>query len=115
MPMSNLPNGVDVSDALTPEFSTILSPTALEFVATLERAFGERRRALLQKRVERQARIDAGELPQFLSETATIRNDPTWCVAPIPADLQRRHVEITGPTERKMLINALNSGADVFM
>ncbi|MEP7199521.1 MAG: malate synthase A [Chloroflexota bacterium] len=87
---------------------------ALDFVAKLEREFGARRRALLAQRHERQRAIDAGHLPGFLSETAAVRA-ADWQVAPIPADLQKRWVEITGPTDRKMVINALNSGADVFM
>ena len=113
--MNDLPHGVQISGALTPEFSTILTRDAIDFLAQIERAFGARRRDLLAQRAARQARIDAGELPNFLPETARVRDDATWRVAPIPADLQWRHIEITGPTERKMLINALNSGADVFM
>src|SRR5574341_2571261 len=73
------------------------------------------RRKLLQKRVERQAEIDAGIMPNFLSATKGIRDDAAWKVAPIPADLQNRRIEITGPVERKMMINAFNSGANVFM
>ena len=113
--MTKFSDGILLTGAITPEFSAILTPAALDFVAALDRAFGARRRALLQKRAERQTRIDAGEMPDFLPETANVRGDPAWRVAPIPADLQARHTEITGPTERKMLINALNSGADVFM
>ena len=109
------PEGVTITGPITPEYQTVLTPAALSFVATLHRAFDPRRRELLQKRAERQIKIDRGELPDFLPETAPIRSDRSWHVAPIPSDLQRRHVEITGPTERKMLINALNSGADVFM
>jgi malate synthase len=110
-----MPENVQISAEITPEFATVLTPDALNFIAKLEREFGARRRALLQKRVERQKRIDAGEMPDFLQETARVRNDDSWRVAPIPDDLQKRFVEITGPTERKMMINALNSGADVFM
>ncbi len=109
------PGGVRVTGPIPPEFALILTPGALGFVARLERTFGPRRRELLQERVARQAALNSGRLPDFLSETAAIRNDLSWSVAPVPADLQKRHVEITGPTERKMLINALNSGADVFM
>jgi len=109
------PAGVTVTGPITPEYQTVLTPEGLSFVATLQRAFDPRRRELLQMRAERQLKIDRGELPDFLPETAPIRVDRSWHVAPIPPDLQRRHVEITGPTERKMLINALNSGADVFM
>jgi malate synthase len=92
----------------------ILTPEALAFVAGLHRRFDARRRELLAARVERQARFDAGELPDFLPETADIR-ESDWTVAPIPADLQDRRVEITGPVDRKMIINALNCGAKVFM
>ena len=109
------PEGVTVTGPITPEYQAVLTPAALSFVARLQRAFNPRRLELLQRRAERQLKIDRGELPDFLPETAPIRSDRSWRVAPIPPDLQRRHVEITGPTERKMLINALNSGADVFM
>ena len=110
-----LPDGVHLAGEVTPPFAEVLTPEALSFVAQLDRAFGDRRRALLERRIERQAAIDAGQLPDFLSETASIRGDRDWKVAPIPDDLQERHVEITGPAERKMMINALNSGASVFM
>jgi len=108
------PDGVEVTAPLSARYDEVLTPEALQLLATLERAFRARRRELLQKREQRQARIDAGEMPTFLPETRSIR-EADWQVAPIPADLQRRWVEITGPTERKMLINALNSGADIFM
>src|SRR2546428_1089290 len=91
----------------------VLTPQALEFVARLQREFGERRLELLGLRDDRQRRLDAGEMPQFLS-TSSVR-DSAWKVARAPKDLQDRRVEITGPTDRKMLINALNSGARVFM
>jgi malate synthase len=97
-----------------PGFDEILTPEALSFVAKLEREFGERRRTLLQKRIERQAEIDAGKLPEFLTSTENIRKG-SWKVAPTPADLQKRWVEITGPTDRKMMINAFNCEADIFM
>jgi len=109
------PEGVQVSAQITPEFAEILTPEAMRFVAKLEREFRERRHDLLNRRAERQAAIDAGEFPEFLVATQRIRADPAWRVAPVPDDLQKRHVEITGPADRKMLINALNSGADVFM
>ncbi|MCB0153467.1 MAG: malate synthase A, partial [Anaerolineae bacterium] len=109
-----LPTGVEILAPISPEFAEILTPAALEFVVTLEREFRPRRAELLQKRAERQARIDAGELPDFLPETAAIRNS-NWRIGPIPDDLQHRRVEITGPVDRKMVINALNSGANVFM
>ncbi|NBO18267.1 MAG: malate synthase A [Proteobacteria bacterium] len=100
--------------SMKPGYDVILTPEAMAFVQALEERFGERRRALLKKRVERQKRIDAGELPDFLPETKSIR-DAEWKVAPIPLPLQDRRVEITGPVEPKMIINALNSGAKVFM
>ncbi|HEV2817242.1 MAG TPA: malate synthase A [Allosphingosinicella sp.] len=92
----------------------VLTPEALAFVAGLHRRFDGRRQALLAARVERQRAFDAGALPDFLPETAAIRAGD-WSVAPIPADLIDRRVEITGPTDRKMVINALNSGAQAFM
>jgi malate synthase len=99
---------------MSPGYSEILTPEALQFVATLVREFGPTREELLERRKHRQAAIDAGVMPDFLPETAHIR-EGDWTVAPIPADLQDRRVEITGPVDRKMIINALNSGAKVFM
>ncbi|HEX9331792.1 MAG TPA: malate synthase A [Anaerolineales bacterium] len=96
------------------EFAQILTPEALQFIEKLEREFSPRRRQLLNERTKRQAAIDAGEFPDFLPSTQHIRED-YWKVAPIPDDMQSRRVEITGPTDRKMMINALNSGANVFM
>src|SRR3982074_742619 len=95
-------------------FTEVLTPEALAFVGRLQREFGQRRLQLLGMRDERQARLDAGEAPQFLADTAPVR-ESEWSVAKAPKDLQDRRVEITGPTDRKMLINALNSGARVFM
>jgi len=92
----------------------VLTPEALAFVAKLQREFAGRRQELLRLREERQRRLDAGETPQFLVTTSSVR-DSDWRVAKVPDDLQDRRVEITGPTDRKMLINALNSGARVFM
>ena len=92
----------------------VLTPGALSFLAELEREFGERRRMLLAERQARQRRLDAGERPS-LDDGSTIAHDPGWRVAPTPPDLQRRRVEITGPVDRKMMINALNSGADCYM
>jgi malate synthase len=92
----------------------ILTPEALAFVAALQREFDAERRRLLAARVERQSKLDAGALPDFLPETLRVR-ESDWHVAPAPADLQDRRVEITGPVDRKMVINALNSGARVFM
>ena len=115
MTQPKYPTGIEVTADLSPEYESILTPGAIEFLAGLARKFTARRDELLQARVERQAAIDAGQMPDFLPETAAIREDPAWQVAPIPADLQDRRVEITGPTERKMVINALNCGAKVFM
>ena len=97
-----------------PESEAILTAEALAFVAELHRVFNPRRQELLAARAARQDRIDAGEIPGFLEETKDIRGS-AWQVADTPDDLQRRWAEITGPVDRKMVINALNSGADVFM
>jgi malate synthase len=109
------PKGVQVLAEVTPTQAEILTTEALALVAKLHRAFEPRREELLAKRVERAAQIDAGVDPDFLPETKHIRDDPSWRVAPAPADLQDRRAEITGPVDRKMIINALNSGAKVFM
>jgi malate synthase len=110
-----LPSGMEVTGAITPAFAEILTPDALEFIASLARAFEGRRQSLLHKRAERQAALDAGAKPDFLPETAEVRAGD-WSAAPIPPDLMDRRVEITGPSsDRKMVINALNSGAKVFM
>src|SRR5512134_593900 len=111
--MSN-PQGVEIRAPLQPGFERILSPEALGLVARLHRAFEPRRQELLAARAERAKRLDAGERPDFLPQTRNIR-EGNWTIAPVPADLQRRRVEITGPVERKMIINALNSGADSYM
>ncbi len=103
-----------VIGTIRPGYERILTPDALAFVALLENTFGDRRRALLERRKVVQAKYDAGALPDFLPETAEIRAG-NWKVAAIPADLRDRRVEITGPVDRKMVINALNSGASVFM
>jgi malate synthase len=108
------PPGVAVTGRLGPRYEEILTTEALAFVASLARAFEPRRRELMAARVARQKRFDRGELPDFLPETAAIRAGD-WKVAPIPADIQDRRVEITGPVDRKMVINALNCGAKVFM
>jgi malate synthase len=96
------------------EGESILTEEALVFLGELHRRFEERRRELLQRRAMRQREIDAGQLPGFLAETESIRR-ADWKAAPIPSDLMDRRVEITGPVDRKMVINALNSGANVFM
>lgn len=93
----------------------ILIPEAIQFLTELHKEFNGRRKQLLQKRVERQKQLNQGILPTFLPETAAIRDDLTWNIPPPPSDLQKRAVEITGPVERKMMINALNSGANIFM
>jgi malate synthase len=93
----------------------VLTPEALEFVAELQRRFGETRNHLLRQRQERRAEIARTGRLDFLDETRDVREDPDWRVAPAPPALTDRRVEITGPTERKMLVNALNSGARVFM
>ena len=109
-----LPEGVTITGEITPEYAEILTPDALAFVAKLQRTFNATREDLLQRRAARQAEFDAGKLPDFLAETAQVRASE-WQVAPLPADLQDRRVEITGPVDRKMIINALNSGAKVYM
>ena len=106
--------GVEIRAAAGPGADEILTRPALAFLADLHRRFDARRKALLARRAERQTRFDAGELPDFLIETRAIR-DGAWKIAPIPADLLDRRVEITGPVDRKMIVNALNSGAKVFM
>jgi malate synthase len=109
-----IPEGVEIHGEISPGFVEILTTGAVAFVAKLEREFRSRRRNCLARRQERQARLDAGDSLDFLSETKRIPNDE-WTCAPIPADLLDRRVEITGPTDRKMVINALNSGAKMFM
>ena len=106
--------GLEVRGPLNDRYAAILSPEACAFVADLVRKFGPRRAELLARRVERQGEIDAGKLPDFLHETAAIRGGD-WRVAPIPPDLLDRRTEITGPVDRKMAINALNSGAQCWM
>jgi hypothetical protein len=114
-PMSlNLPAGVQITGPIKPGYESILTHDALALVAKLHRAFEARRQELLKARVARQARIDAGEMPDFLPETKHIRAGD-WKIAPVPAALQCRRVEITGPVEAKMIINAFNSGADSYM
>jgi malate synthase len=106
--------GVELRAPVGGRSEEILTGEALAFVAELHRRFDPTRRDLLRRRRERQARLDGGELPDFLAETREIRA-AEWQVAPVPEDLQDRRVEITGPVERKMMINALNSGARCFM
>jgi malate synthase len=110
----SLPAGIKILGQISPEVEQVLTHDALAFVANLHRQFNPTRKARLAQRAERQKAIDAGQLPDFLPETAHIRSS-AWQVASAPTDLNDRRVEITGPTERKMMINALNSGAKVFM
>ena len=112
--MTSLPDGIELRGEIASGFDQILTRDALALVATLQRELGKRRVECLKRRQERQARLDAGESLDFLSETKHIR-DSDWTCASIPADLRDRRVEITGPTDRKMVINALNSGAKMFM
>ena len=106
--------GVEVLGDVAPGFDEILTPEALGFVAGLHRSFNPGRLDLLRARIDRQVAFDAGVRPNFLVETASVR-DGDWSVSPVPRDLRDRRVEITGPVDRKMIINALNSGASVFM
>ncbi len=108
------PEDVSLSARVSPEFAPILTPEALDFIARLHRKFETRRQELLARRAARQKDFDAGKLPDFLPETKKIR-EQEWLVAPQPKDMLERRVEITGPTDRKMVINALNSGASTFM
>ncbi len=112
--ISPIPAGITLRAAVTPQFADFLTPPALAFVAMLHRQFESRRQELLAKRAARQLEFDAGKLPDFLPETQAIR-DAEWTIAPQPADMLDRRVEITGPTDRKMVINALNCGASTFM
>ncbi len=110
----SLPQGVQVNAPILPGFERILSRPALDLVAGLHRAFEPRRQELLAARAERAKRLDAGERPDFLAETKAIR-DGDWKIAPVPKALECRRVEITGPVDAKMVINAFNSGADSYM
>jgi malate synthase len=109
-----LPAGMEITGAIEPGYEQILTPEALALVVKLSRAFEPRRQELLAARVARVKRLDAGERPDFLPETAAIRSGD-WKIAPIPKALECRRVEITGPVDRKMVINAFNSGADSYM
>jgi len=110
-----LAEGVEIHGPINESYEEILTQDALAFVSELHRRFNQRRLELLDARADRQAGLDRGERPSFLDETAHVRDNSSWVVAETPPDLQKRHLEITGPTDRKMVINALNSGADVFM
>jgi malate synthase len=109
-----LPPGVEIKAPIKPGFERILTPDAMALVASLHRSFEARRHELLGLRAERARRLDDGERPDFLPQTRQVR-EGHWKIAPVPPDLQCRRVEITGPVERKMIINALNSGADSYM
>ncbi len=111
---TNMPTGLAIHAPISAEFATILTPDALNFMVKLARTFEPRRQQLLAARVVRQQQFDAGVLPDFLPGTKNIR-DSDWVVAPLPTDLLDRRVEITGPTDRKMVINAMNCGASTFM
>jgi len=112
-PTLHLP-GVEILAPISETHAQILSADSVDFIVDLHRTFNARRKELLNARHERQERLDAGEKPNFLEDTRSIR-ESEWTVAPIPADILDRRVEITGPVDRKMIINALNSGAKVFM
>ena len=111
---SEIADGVELLAPLAGRQNEILTPEAMEFFAALHREFNPRRLELLRERKHRQQRIDGGELPHFLFETERVR-ESDWRVDPVPSDLQDRRVEITGPVDRKMVINALNSGAKCYM
>src|SRR6266513_3153757 len=110
----DFPSGVEIRAPKLPVGDSILAPAALGFVAKLHRAFESRRQDLLARRAARQREFDAGKFPDFIPETAPLRAKE-WAIGPQPKDLLDRRVEITGPTDRKMVINALNSGAATFM
>ena len=113
-PDPKMPDGVEIIAPVTPAFAEILTPDALALVAMLHRTFEPRRQELLAARAERAKRLDAGERPDFLVSTRAVR-EADWRIAPIPSALHCRRVEITGPVEAKMVINAFNSGADSYM
>jgi malate synthase len=98
-----LPEGVTLSATVSAATESVLAPEVVELIAALHRNFNQRRKELLQRRAQRQAELDAGKMPDFLPETDHVRKSD-WTVASIPADLQDRRVEITGPTDRKMVI-----------
>ena len=108
------PDGVEMRGPVLEEYTRVLSPEAVRFLAAMSRKFEPRRQELLARRAGRMDQINQGHMPDFLAETSEVRRSK-WKVAPIPSDLMDRRVEITGPVDRKMLINALNSGASVYM
>jgi len=111
---ASVPSGIEILAPIPANYATILTPEAIEFLADLARSFEPTRARLLARRAERQKELDRGVHPDFLKETRSVR-EGNWVIAPFPAELADRRVEITGPAERKMIINALNSGANVFM
>src|SRR5438034_736048 len=106
-----LPKGVELLAPIRESQADIVSPDALDFFAKLQREFNPRRLDRLRQRALRQQAIDRGAMPNFFPETAAVR-EAAWRVSSVPSDLQNRRVEITGPVDRKMVINALNSGAN---
>jgi malate synthase len=112
--MRRLVESIEILGKTQDGYAEVLTPEALEFLGRLQRTFGTRREELLRRRVERQAKLDSGAVPDFLEETRSVR-EGDWKIAPVPRDLEERKVEITGPCDRKMVINALNSGASTFM
>lgn len=114
MEATSLHTKMQIKGQMNPAFESVLNTEALTFLAELHIRFNERRKQLLHERILRQEQINQGIMPAFLPETESIRNSE-WTVAPLPQDIQDRRVEITGPVDRKMIINALNSGAHVFM
>ncbi|GAA2103148.1 malate synthase A [Brevibacterium salitolerans] len=114
-PSIEVPEGLEITAELPEGSEKVLTPAALDLIVSLHRAFADTREERLAARRERQARLEAGEELDFLPETAAIRDDPSWRVAPPAPGLEDRRVEVTGPTYRKMTINALNSGAKVWL
>src|SRR6267154_1149194 len=110
-----MPHEIEIKPAIDSSTAQLLTMDAMSFLMNLVREFEPTRQKLLARRVERQKEIDNGAMPDFLAATKSIRDDKAWRVASIPADLRDRRTEITGPVDRKMVINALNSGAKVFM
>lgn len=107
--------GVAISGPVNETHKNVLTKDAVAFLALLHRSFNSTRKSLLERRVIRQAELDKGSLPDFLPETKQIRDDPTWKAAPPAPGLTNRRVEITGPTDRKMVVNALNSDVWTYM
>ena len=107
-------NSISITGKMHPGFDSILTEEAQNFILKLHHKFGSTRKSLLEKRAEIYSKILSGEMPEFLKETESVRNGD-WKAEPVPKDLQDRRCEITGPAEAKMMINALNSGATIFM